>query len=163
MSHRTIFAMRLPSPRRPIHITTDYTDLTGNVCKSWPLQNHFPHRRHLRSPFVTGVLGIKQTKGPRISRIARMFQNVNEAFVTPATPKQYYVCPPLRSHNTAPSFRAGATRIRVIRLESLPRARRGGSFNKTSRQARASERELNSYNAICTARRLTHITTDYTD
>ena len=163
MSHRTIFAMRFPSPRRPIHITTDYTDSTDNVCKSWPLHNHFPHRCHLRSPFVTGVLGISQTKGPRISRIARMFQNVNEAFVRPATPKQHYSCPPLRSHNTAPSFRTGSTRIRVIRLESLPRARRGGPFNKTSRQARAPERELNSCNAIRAARRLTHFTTDYTD
>ena len=75
--------------RRPTQITTDHTDLTDNVCKSWPLQNHLPHRCHLRSPFVTGVLGIKQTKAPRISRIARMFQNVNEGCVTPATSKQY--------------------------------------------------------------------------
>ncbi len=32
----------------------------------------------------------------RMARAARMFQNVNEAFVTPATSKQHYSCPPIK-------------------------------------------------------------------
>ena len=55
------------------------------------------------------------------------------------------------------------SRIRVIRLESLPRARRGGPFNRTSQRTPVSARGPRYCDPISAATTFIHITTDYTD